>query len=214
MMGDKDFQTVVKNAIDSIEKEIEFQIDADDIQTIHLSETVQCLRRSYYDRIDPIDIERRGFNDLVAGLLRKLKYGNEPKVFSENEVKLSGQADMVADDYVILFRPISYEPETPKSNDLLYLNACLWIYEKSEGIIIYISGNNDETTFSVTKNKKMFEETYRRARVLHDLLKAKKTPILEPSDECTSCQYYQRCFITKKNAKQLSLAEMLGLSKK
>ena len=60
----------------------------------------------------------------------------------------------------------------------------------------------------------MFEEVIRRVRVLNDLLKEQKTPILEPSPECSDCQYYERCFMKKKNAKQLSLGEMLGIGKK
>ncbi|MEK6931844.1 MAG: Dna2/Cas4 domain-containing protein, partial [Thermoproteota archaeon] len=101
----------------------------------------------------------------------------------------------------------------PLANDLLYLNACMWIYDKTDGVIIYITGNKEETMFSLTRDKKMFEEVIRRVRVLNDLLKEQKTPILEPSNDCTDCQYYQRCFITKKNSKQVSLSEMLGLSK-
>ncbi|NOS62892.1 MAG: Dna2/Cas4 domain-containing protein, partial [Nitrosarchaeum sp.] len=103
--------------------------------------------------------------------------------------------------------------ETPLANDLLYLNACMWIYDKTDGIIIYITGNKEEIMFSLTRDKKMFEEVIRRVRVLSDLLKEQKTPILEPSNDCTDCQYYQRCFITKKNTKQVSLSEMLGLGK-
>lgn len=214
MMGDKDFRSVVKNAIDAIEKEVEVEIDAKDVETIHLKEAVQCLRRSYYDRIDPKKMERTGFNDLMSGLLRKLQYGSEPREFAIEDLKLRGQADMIADDYVILFRPADSEPETPKSSDLLYLNACMWIYDKLEGMIIYVTGSEEESTFAVTRDKKMFEEVIRRVRVLNDLLKEQKTPILEPSSECAQCQYYQRCFITKKNTKQLTLAELLGLSKK
>jgi len=60
----------------------------------------------------------------------------------------------------------------------------------------------------------MFEEVIRRVRVLNDLLKERKTPILEPSTECSDCQYFERCFMTKVNTKQVSLAEMLGLGKK
>lgn len=214
MMGDKDFRSIVKSAIDSIGREVEIEIDAKNIKVIHLSEAVQCLRRSYYNRIDPEEVERTGFNDLLAGLLRKLQYGSKPKEFAIGDITLSGQADMIVDDYILVFRPIDSEPETPKSSDLLFLNACMWIYDKMEGMIIYIAGNKDETTFSVTRDKKMFEEVIRRVRVLNDLLKEKKTPILEPSGECITCQYYERCFITKKNTKQLTLAEMLGLSKK
>ena len=212
-MGDRDLRSIIKNAVDSIGRELEIEIDAKSIKTIHLKEVVQCLRRSYYDRVDSKEVERRGFNDLLSGLLRKLQYGSDPKEFAVDDIKLRGHADMIADNSIILFRPTNTVMETPLANDLLYLNACMWIYDKIDGVIIYITGNKEETLFSLTRDKKMFEEVIRRVRVLSDLLKEQKTPILEPSYDCTDCQYYQRCFITKKNAKQVSLSEMLGLSK-
>ena len=213
-MGDRDFRSIIQNALGSIGKELEIEIDAKDIQTIHLKEVVQCLRRSYYDRIDPNEIERRGFNELLSGLLRKLQYGSEPKEFAIDDVKLKGQADMIADDSILLFRSANDELENPLANDILYLNACMWIYEKDDGMIVYITGDRKETTFSLTRNKKMFEEVIRRVRVLNDLLKQQKTPILEPSADCSDCQYYERCFVKRKHAKQISLAEMLGMSGK
>jgi len=213
MMGDRDFRSIIKNAIDSIGRELEIDIDANDHKTIHLQEVVQCLRRSYYDRTDSKEVERRGFNELTSGLLRKLEYGSEPEIFEIDDIKLKGQSDMILDDVIILFRSSKEIPESPQANDILYLNACLWIYDKSDGMIIYITSEREEFTFSLTRNKKMFEEVIRRVRVLNDLLNEKKTPILEPSLNCMDCQYYQRCFISKKNSKQLSLAEMLGLSK-
>ena len=212
-MGDRDYRSIIKNAVDSIGRELEIEIDAKDIKTIHLKEVVQCLRRSYYDRIEPKEVERRGFNDLLSGLLRKLQYGSEPKEFSIDDIKLRGHADMIADNSIVLFRPTNTSLESPLANDLLYLNACMWIYDKTDGVIIYITGDREEIMFSLTRDKKMFEEIIRRVRVLNDLLKEQKTPILEPSSDCIECQYYQRCFITKKNTKQVSLAEMLGLGK-
>ena len=213
-MGDRDFRTIIKNAVDSIGKELQIDIDAKDIQTIHLQEVVQCLRRSYFDRIDPQEIERRGFNELLSGLLRKLEYGSEPKNFEIDDIKLKGQVDMLLDDSILLFRAATSELENPYANDVLYLNACMWIYDKTDGIIVYMTGDRKETTFSLTRNKKMFEEVVRRVRVLNDLLKEQKTPILEPSVECSDCQYYEKCFMKKKNSKQLSLAEMMGMGKK
>ena len=212
-MGDRDLRTIIKNAVDSIGRELEIEIDAKNIKIIHLKEVVQCLRRSYYDRVDSKEVERRGFNDLLSGLLQKLQYGSDPKEFAVDDIKLRGHADMIADNSIILFRPTNTVMETPLANDLLYLNACMWIYDKKDGVIIYITGNKEETMFSLTRDKKMFEEVIRRVRVLSDLLKEQKTPILEPSYDCTDCQYYQRCFIIKKNTKQVSLSEMLGLSK-
>jgi CRISPR-associated exonuclease Cas4 len=214
MMGDRDFRTTIQNALGSISKELEIDIDSKDIQTIHLQEVVQCLRRSYYDRIDPEEIERRGFNELLSGLLRKLQYGSDPKIYEIDDIKLKGQIDMLVDDSIILFRSAVNELERPLANDVLYLNACMWIYGKNDGIIVYITGDKKETTFSLTKNKKMFEEIVRRVRVLNDLLKEEKTPILEPSTECSECQYYERCFMKMKNTKQISLAEMMGIGKK
>ncbi|AFS81658.1 hypothetical protein NKOR_09035 [Candidatus Nitrosopumilus koreensis AR1] len=213
-MGDRDFRTTIQNAIKSIGNELEIDIDSKDIQTIHLQEVVRCMRRSYYDRIDPQEIERRGFNELLSGLLRKLQYGSDPKNFDINDIKLQGQADMIVDDAILLFRSATEELENPHASDVLYLNACMWIYDKEDGIIVYITGDRKETTFSLTRNKKMFEDTIRRVRVLNNLLKEQKVPILEPSTECSECQYYERCFTKKKNTKQVSLSEMLGLGKK
>jgi len=214
MMGDRDFRSIVENALDSIGKELEIDIDSSDIQTIHLHDVVQCLRRSYYDRIEPQEIQRKGFNDLLSGLLRKLQYGSDPKEFAVDDIKLKGQVDMLVDDSIFLFRGTTNELENPQANDILYLNACMWIYDKSDGIIVYITGDRKETTFSISRNKKMFEEVIRRVRVLNDLLKEQKTPILEPATECNDCQYFERCFMKKKNTKQLDLAEMLGFGNK
>jgi len=213
-MGDIDYRNIIKTAIESIGKELEIQIDSEDIQKIHLHEVVQCLRRSYYDRVDPQDIERRGFNDLLSGLLKKLEYGSEPKEFSIEDINLKGQADMLVDDAILLFRSAATELESPQASDILYLNACMWIYDKYDGVIVYISGDRKETTFSLTRNKKMFEEIIRRVRVLNDLLKEQKLPILEPSSECSECQYYERCFMKRKNSKQVSVSKILGIGNK
>jgi len=212
-MGDRDFRNIIQNALGSIGRELEIEIDSKDIQTIHLQEVTQCLRRSYYDRIEPNEIERRGFNDLLSGLLRKLQYGSEPKEFAIDDIKLKGQVDMIVDDSILLFRSAMGELENPQANDILYLNACMWIYNKVEGVIVYITGDRKETTFALTRNKKMFEEIIRRVRVLNDLLKEQKTPILEPSSDCSFCQYYERCFMKKKISKQMSLLGMLGMDK-
>ena len=213
MMGDRDIRTTIQTALSSIGKELQLDIDPKNIQTIHLQEVVQCLRRSYFDRIDPVEIERRGFNELLSGLLRKLEYGSEPKIFEIDDIKLEGQTDMIVDDAIMLFRPAQGELENPIANDVLYLNACLWIYDKTEGIIVYITGDRKETTFSLTRNKKMFEEVIRRVRVLNNLLKEQKAPILEPSAECSECQYYEKCFMKKKNSKHVDIGEMLGMGK-
>jgi len=212
-MGDRDYRALVKSAIDSIGKEVELQIDANDIKTIHLDEVVRCLRRSYYDRVEPKEIERTSFADLVGGLLRSKGYGSKTGEFEIDDLKLKGQTDMIVDDVVFVFRSANTLPENPIARDLLYLNACMWIFDKTEGLLVYLTGDGKETSFSLSRSKKMFEEVVRRARVLHDLLKEKKVPILEPSDECSTCQYYEKCYIRQKIAKSISIKDLVGFNK-
>ena len=136
MMGDRDFRSNYSKCIGFNGKELQLDIDSENIQTIHLQEVVQCLRRSYFDRIDPLEIERRGFNELLSGLLRKLEYGSEPKEFEIDDIKLKGQTDMLVDDHC-LFQISTKELENPLANDVLYLNACLWIYDKQMELLLH-----------------------------------------------------------------------------
>jgi hypothetical protein len=58
---------------------------------------------------------------------------------------------MLVDDSIFLFRGASTELENPQANDVLYLNACMWIYDKPDGIIVYITGDKKEI-----KKKQLF----------------------------------------------------------
>ena len=212
-MGDRDYRKLIKNSIDSIGRDIEVKVDSKDTKTIYIHEVVRCLRRSYFDRTDPIAVRRTGFNNLMTGLLQKMEFGGKEGEFVVDDIKLKGRADMVVDDALIIFRSTMEIPDSPFSADLLYLNACMWIFNKVDGIIVYLTPDGKETSFSLAKEKKMFEELVRRFRVLADLLEEKKTPILEPSVECTSCQYYERCYVKQRMGKQINLSELFGVSK-
>lgn len=214
MMGDRDFRGLIRNAIDSIGRELDAKIDAKDAKTVHLHEVTRCMRRSYYDRADPLEPDRGGFNELLGGLLQKLGYGTEPAEYGVGQTALRARADMIADDAVVLFRSADEPPENPRAEDMLYLNACLWIYDKFDGVVVYIAGNRREASFSATRNKKVFEETARRVRVYADLLAGSKVPILEPSAECGSCQYYQRCYMKERVGRAVTLKELVGMGEK
>lgn len=213
MMGDRDYRQLIKNAIESIGRDIEPKIDLKNNKTIHVHEVVRCLRRSYYDRIDSIDPQWTSFNNLMTGLLQKMEYGGKEGEFPIEDILLKGKADMIVDDAIVIFRSTVEVPDTPYSSDLLYLNACMWIFKKVEGVVVYITSDGKESSFSLSKDKKMFEEVVRRVRVLKDLLIEKKVPILEPSKECSSCQYYERCFIKQKIGKQINILDLFGIGK-
>lgn len=214
MMGDRDYRKTIISAIDAITKEVESQVaDPNDNKTIFLYEVVRCMRRSYFDRFDRIEQENKSFGNLFGGLVRKLPYGSKIGQFAIDGINLKGQPDMIVDDVVIIFKTVPVSPETPFASDVLYLNACLWIFNKPEGIVIYITDDGKESSFALIREKKMFEEAIRRVRVFSNLISDKKTPILEPSTECTSCQYYDRCFIKKHEGKQFSISELFGVKK-
>jgi CRISPR-associated exonuclease Cas4 len=214
MMGDRNYRSIVSSAIDAITKETEAQLsNPQDNKIVFLYEVVRCLRRSYFDRFDRLESENRVFGSLFEGLIRKLPYGSKIGEFAIDEIKLKGQADMIVDDVVILFKLVSSPPEMPFASDILYLNACMWIFNKTDGVVIYITNDGKESSFSVLREKKMFEEILRRVRVFSNLIGEKKAPILEPSLECSDCQYYERCYIKKQEGKQFSLSEMFSIKK-
>ena len=45
---------------------------------------------------------------------------------------------MIERDVIMIFRSIEEFPESPLASDILYLNACMWIFDKIEGIITKI----------------------------------------------------------------------------
>ena len=206
--GDRDYKQVVRDAIDSIGEDVSLKIDTKDINTIYLHEATKCLRRSFYDRMDPLDTAQTQFNKVLGGLFRKMKSNaTTGKYNMDGGLVLKGEADMIKDDVILIFRSVEKFPENPMPVDMLYLNACMWLFDKIEGVIVYITPDGKEDSFVANRNQKMFEEVIRRTKVLHDLLEKNKAdpkakpPIVEPSLDCLDCQYYERCYIKKKTGK-------------
>ena len=215
--GDRDYKQVVRDAIDSIGEDIEVKIDAKDINTIYLYEATKCLRRSFYDRTDPLETEQTQFNKVLGGLFRKMKsHSSLGEYDMTGGLTLKGQADMIKDDVVLIFRSIDKFPENPMPADMLYINACMWMFDKIEGIIVYITPDGKEDSFVTNRNQKMFEEVVRRTKIFHDLLEKNnadpkaKPPIIEPSLDCLDCQYYERCYIKKKTGKTITISSLFG----
>ena len=210
-IGDRDYKQIVRDAIDSIGYDVELKIDSKDVNTVYLDEITKCLRRSYYDRKDPLHTEQSQFNKVLGGLFRKMKsHSSIGKYPMDGGLVLTGQVDMIKDDVIMIFRSVDKYPESPIPVDILYLNACMWMFEKREGIITYITADGKEDSFVTNRNQKMFEEIIRRTKVFHDLMKESKVPILEPSRDCLDCQYYERCYIKKQEGKQITISSLFG----
>ena len=215
--GDRDYKQIVRDAIDSMGEDIEIKIESKDVNTIHLHEATKCLRLSYYDRTDPLDTEQTQFNKVLGGLFRKMKsHSTIGKYDMGDGLILKGQADMIQEDVILLFRSIDKFPENPLPMDLLYVNACMWLFDKIEGVIVYITPDGKEDSFVTNRNQKMFEEVVRRTKIFHDLLEKNnadpkaKPPIIEPSLDCLDCQYYERCYIKKKTGRTITMGSLLN----
>ena len=217
VVGDRDYKQIVRDAIDSIGEDVQLKFDTKDPNTIYLHEATKCLRRSFYDRTEPLETEQTQFNKVLGGLFRKMKsFATISEYNMDDGLALKGQVDMIKDDVILIFRSVNRYPENPLPADILYVNACMWIFNKIEGVIVYITPDGREESFVTNKNQKMFEEVVRRTKVFHDLLERKNTdpkakpPIIEPSIDCLDCQYYERCYIRKKEGKQITLSSLFG----
>ena len=217
VVGDRDYKQIVRDAIDSIGEDVQLKFDTKDPNTIYLHEVTKCLRRSFYDSTESLETEQTQFNKVLGGLFRKMKsFATISEYNMDDGLALKGQVDMIKDDVILIFRSVNRYPENPLPADILYVNACMWIFNKIEGVIVYITPDGREESFVTNRNQKMFEEVVRRTKVFHDLLERRNTdpkakpPIIEPSLDCLDCQYYERCYIRKKEGKQITLSSLFG----
>ena len=217
VVGDRDYKQIVRDAIDSIGEDVQLKFDTKDPNIVYLHEATKCLRRSFYDRTEPLETEQTQFNKVLGGLFRKMKSKATIGTYKmDSGLALKGQVDMIEDDVVMIFRAVNRYPENPLPADILFVNACMWMFDKIEGIVVYITPDGKEESFVTNKNQKMFEEVIRRTKVFHDLIERRNTdpkakpPIIEPSMDCLDCQYYERCYIRKKEGKQITISSLFG----
>ncbi len=214
MLGDIDIRRMIEKTIDEIYDDFQ-NVDRRNPDRIHALEVSRCTRLSYYERKDPLrDDKTARMSILLKDSIRRT-FNNIRGEYKVGNLILEVNADMmINEEFILRFEVVANLPEIPHPRDLLYLNACLFAFNKSDGIIMYINLEGKTTGFSVTKNNRMFEEIIRRTRVLNTLLKESKVPIVEPSDLCLTCKYYQRCYYREKKTSNFSLETLLGLGKK
>ena len=71
-MGDRNFREIINGAIDNVGKTLDYTIPRDDDSKVHVIEVIQCLRRSFYDRKNPIEQKKLRFSNFLSGTIRKL----------------------------------------------------------------------------------------------------------------------------------------------
>ena len=209
MLGGRNFHKLIGDELIKISKKLTLVYDSNGI---HVSEITRCSRLSYFERMDPfVDEYSNALSNISKGSLTKLLNGIT-REYKVDDLILYATVDLMIDNEMIInFVPVSKLPEYPHPNDLLYTNASMFIFDIQGGFIVYFTPEGKFIEFSVSESKRMFEQVVRRARILYLLLKEKKTPVVEPSELCFSCKYFQRCFQQKESE---HLVDILGIGKK
>ena len=210
MLGGRNFHKLIEDELIKISKKLTLDYESNGI---HVSEITRCSRLSYFERMDPfVDEYSNALSNISKGSLTKLLNGIT-REYKVDDFTIYATVDlMIENEMIINFVPVSKLPEYPHPNDLLYTNASMFIFDIQGGFIVYFTPEGKFIEFSVSESKRMFEQVVRRARILYLLLKEKKTPVVEPSELCFSCKYFQRCFGQQKESEHL--ADILGIGKK
>jgi len=210
MLGGRNFHKLIEDELIKISKKLALDYDSNGI---HVSEITRCSRLSYFERMDPfVDEYSNALSNIFKVSLTKLLNGIT-REYKVDDLTIYATVDLMIDNEMIInFVPVSKLPEYPHPNDLLYTNASMFIFDIQGGFIVYFTPEGKFAEFSVSESKRMFEQVVRRARILYLLLKEKKTPVVEPSELCFSCKYFQRCFGQQKESEHL--LDILGIGKK
>ncbi|CAN5196339.1 hypothetical protein BH18THE2_BH18THE2_21450 [soil metagenome] len=215
MLGDRDVRKMIEKTLDKIYTNTEQISSKNDPDIIHVLEASRCTRLSYYERKDPVNTQ--GSIAKISILLKdgiRRSFSNIDGEYKVDNLTLQATADTIIDDqFVARFELVTKLPDVPHPRDLLYLNACLFVFNKNDGVLIYMTPDGQSLEFFVTKNNRMFEDVVRRARILSTLLKECKVPIIEPSDLCLSCKYYERCYYRERKISNFSLESLFGRGK-
>lgn len=210
MLGGRNFHKLIEDELIKISKELALDYDSNGI---HVSEITRCSRLSYFERIDPfVDEYSNALSIISKGSITRLLNGIT-REYKVDDFTIYATVDLMIDnEMVINFVPVPKLPEYPHPNELLYTNASMFIFNIQGGFIVYFTPEGKFVEFSVSESKRMFEQVVRRARILYLLLKEKKTPVVEPSELCFSCKYFQRCFGQQKESEHV--LDILGVGKK
>jgi CRISPR-associated exonuclease Cas4 len=209
MLGGRNFHKLIEDELIKISKKLALGYESNGI---HVLEITRCSRLSYFERMDPLDEYSNALTNILKSSLTKFLNGTT-REYKVDDLSIYATVDLIIDsDMIINFVPVSKIPEFPHPNDLLYTNATMFIFDSQSGFIVYFTPGGKFVEFSVPKSNRMFEQVVRRARILYLLLKEKKTPVVEPSELCFSCKYFERCFGQQKQSDDM--LDFLGVGKK
>lgn len=177
-----------------------------DNNTIHVSEVSGCLRRAYYERLVPkatLDVRNiimaigNGIHYQLQDLLREDGWQSEVEVkYDFKKFKLVGHVDLYYPEEGIVaeLKTTSKIPERPYDQHVIQVNAYLIMSKARKGYIIYIGKDGRVKVFNIRFDKKLWNQTVKRAFYLWHCLQEKRSPKPERSFLCNLCVYRWKCF--------------------
>ncbi len=178
-------------------------------RTIHVSEVTGCLRKSYYNRklatrlteLQQISILfGNGIHHQLQELLRGKGWVIEYEVrYNFKKFELIGHVDAYnpKNNIILEIKSTSKAPEKPYEEHVRQINAYLAMTKSKKGYIIYITKNGRVKVFPITFDKKLWDNTIKRAFYLFYSLRDNKPPKPEPSILCKYCPWKWRCYKRK-----------------
>jgi len=179
---------------------------------IHVSDLVSCLRKTVYEKIQPIPLSETDLMLFVLGeghhqVIQLL--AGKGEVFSEQKLQMDevvGTVDLLDNGVPIEIKTRRTKDREPEDNHLKQLSYYMAMIPSNVGLLLYVMLNNLEDdepkficrTITLTNNElgALRDELLHRKNLLTGALKA-RNPSLAPRGEnrreCGSCQYFEGC---------------------
>jgi len=185
------------------------------INVIHVSEVSQCLRKSYFNRtksiiISDIQILLNSIGDAIHKMFQQ--YMTSKGWSAEFEISMSlkdfqlvGHVDLYnpLENVIIEIKTINGIPNEPYTSHVLQANTYGFMARVKNIFIAYIDRARGRIkVFKINRDKQMFKEVMRRAKLLHKSLKSKQPPSPEPSPLCNLCPWRSICKVINYGKKQ------------
>lgn len=173
--------------------------------TIHVSEVATCLRKSYYNRkaitklteVQTVSILfGNGIHHQLQELLREKGWRVEYEVrWNLKRFELVGHVDAYnpRENIVLEIKTTSRAPDQPYKEHVRQINSYLAMTWAEKGYIVYIARNGLIKVFQITFDKKLWNETIKRAFYLYHCLCENKPPKPEQSILCRYCAWKWKC---------------------
>ena len=176
---------------------------------IHVSEAIQCLRKSWYSRKFG-DRELKFLDDrkkVILGLglsthlvlenvLREMGYEVEKEVSKKiGDITLTGTVDAINSEHVLELKTINRIPDNPLQHHVLQLNTYLGLTDLKKGYIVYICKRDGSIkVFEIEFNENLFNIVVERANELYASLVKNIEPPRDIGFNCSYCEWRERCY--------------------